>query len=78
MLADVQEFSYKEIQETLGIPIGTVMSRLSRGRQLLRKQLADFAARAGITRGAAQPEAGELSHSHLSGDRSRPDTPLSR
>jgi RNA polymerase sigma-70 factor (ECF subfamily) len=43
MLADVQEFSYKEIQETLGIPIGTVMSRLSRGRQLLRTQLADYA-----------------------------------
>lgn len=39
MLADVQEFSYKEIQETLGIPIGTVMSRLSRGRQLLRAEL---------------------------------------
>jgi RNA polymerase sigma-70 factor (ECF subfamily) len=43
MLADVQEFSYKEIQESLGIPIGTVMSRLSRGRQLLRAQLADHA-----------------------------------
>jgi RNA polymerase sigma-70 factor (ECF subfamily) len=50
MLADVQEFSYKEIQETLGIPIGTVMSRLSRGRQLLRAELADVAMRAGIVR----------------------------
>ncbi len=39
VLADVQEFSYKEIQETLNIPIGTVMSRLSRGRQLLRGEL---------------------------------------
>jgi RNA polymerase sigma-70 factor (ECF subfamily) len=53
MLADVQEFSYKEIQETLGIPAGTVMSRLSRGRQLLRVQLAECATRAGIVRGAA-------------------------
>ena len=52
MLADVQEFSYKEIHDTLGIPIGTVMSRLSRGRQLLRAQLADCGVRAGIVHGA--------------------------
>ena len=51
LLCDVQEFSYKEIQEALGIPIGTVMSRLSRGRQLLRSQLANCVARAGIVRG---------------------------
>jgi RNA polymerase sigma-70 factor (ECF subfamily) len=43
MLADVHEFSYREIQETLGIPIGTVMSRLSRGRDYLRAQLAPLA-----------------------------------
>jgi RNA polymerase sigma-70 factor, ECF subfamily len=42
LLSDVYEFSYKEIQETLGIPPGTVMSRLSRGRQLLRRQLTKF------------------------------------
>src|ERR1051326_1114960 len=54
MLAEVQEFSYQEIQETLGIPVGAVMSRLSRGRQMLRAQLAECGARAGIVRGAAR------------------------
>ena len=49
LLADVQEFSYREIQEVLGIPIGTVMSRLSRGRKLLRASLADFAPTSSVT-----------------------------
>jgi RNA polymerase sigma-70 factor (ECF subfamily) len=39
LLADVHEFHYREIQETLHIPIGTVMSRLSRGRRKLRDKL---------------------------------------
>lgn len=42
ILADVQEFPYKEISETLKIPIGTVMSRLSRGRKILRGELAQL------------------------------------
>lgn len=41
LLADVQEFSYKEIADTLDIPVGTVMSRLFRGRKALQKQLKD-------------------------------------
>ena len=39
LLADVQEFSYKEVATMLEIPVGTVMSRLSRGRKHLREQL---------------------------------------
>jgi RNA polymerase sigma-70 factor, ECF subfamily len=38
-LRDVEEFSYAEIAEMLGIPIGTVMSRISRGRRLLFERL---------------------------------------
>ena len=60
MLCDVQEFSYKEVQQTLGIPIGTVMSRLSRGRQLLRAQLADCASQAGVVRGPARAARAQL------------------
>lgn len=40
LMADVEEFTYKEIAETLKIPVGTVMSRLSRGRRSLREELA--------------------------------------
>lgn len=49
-LADVEGFSYKEIAAILGIPIGTVMSRLHRGRRILRSKLADYAAEYGIGR----------------------------
>jgi len=48
VLSDVEEFSYKEVAEFLGVPIGTVMSRLHRGRKLLRQQLTDYAGNFGI------------------------------
>ncbi len=49
-LVDVEGFSYKEAAEIMGTPIGTVMSRLNRGRSLLREALAGYAAERGIAR----------------------------
>ena len=48
LLADVEGFAYKEIAEILDVPIGTVMSRLHRGRKALQKELYDFAERRGL------------------------------
>ncbi|MDP9834809.1 RNA polymerase sigma-70 factor (ECF subfamily) [Gleimia europaea] len=48
LLADVEGFSYKEIAEIMGTPVGTVMSRIYRGRAQLRTALADYAKRMGI------------------------------
>lgn len=48
LLALMEEMSYKEISSALSIPIGTVMSRLHRGRKLLQADLVEFATRKGI------------------------------
>lgn len=53
LLADVEGFSYKEIAEILDIPIGTVMSRLHRGRKALQARLFDYAVTHGL---AERPE----------------------
>jgi RNA polymerase sigma-70 factor, ECF subfamily len=48
LLADVQDFSYKEIAQILDIPIGTVMSRLHRGRKAMQRRLVDVARERGM------------------------------
>jgi len=48
LLADVEGFSYKEISEITDVPIGTVMSRIHRGRRALQKTLFDTAAARGL------------------------------
>ena len=50
ILADLEGLTYKEVAQALGCPVGTVMSRLSRGRARLRRALADFARQHGYAR----------------------------
>ena len=55
LLADVEGFSYKEIAEILDVPIGTVMSRLHRGRKALQKALHEFGQQRGLVKTADSP-----------------------
>lgn len=48
LLADVQDFTYQEIADMLDVPLGTVMSRLHRGRKALQKALVGFAEERGL------------------------------
>jgi RNA polymerase sigma-70 factor (ECF subfamily) len=55
VLADVEGFSYQEIAQALEIEVGTVRSRLSRGRSLLQKALWEYAQEAGLVAGRPRP-----------------------
>lgn len=56
ILCDLEELSYKEIADVMDCPVGTVMSRLYRGRRLLQEQLLRYAAEHGIGPGAADAD----------------------
>ena len=63
ILCDVEEFSYEEIAEIMGCPIGTVMSRLHRGRKLLQRSLYEHALALGIVKGESRVGGGASAES---------------
>ncbi len=60
LFADLQDFSYKEIAEIMDCPIGTVMSRLYRGRRMLQKVLVDYAVKSGCLQMDPRQDEGDL------------------
>ncbi len=60
VLSDLHDFSYKEIAEIMDCPVGTVMSRIHRGRRLLQKQLFEYAQEQGIIEVPSEVSDGEV------------------
>ncbi len=60
VLCDVEEFSYREIADIMDCPVGTVMSRLHRGRKLLQTALREHAVRAGIIKELPSETGGQV------------------
>jgi RNA polymerase sigma-70 factor (ECF subfamily) len=71
ILRDVEEMSYEEISEVLQISLGTVKSRITRGRQALRKLLAGYVREVGAEMGLLAPHEQEEAQSDRIGHRSR-------
>jgi RNA polymerase sigma-70 factor (ECF subfamily) len=74
VLSDVEELSYKEIADAMGCPIGTVMSRLHRGRRMLQKTLREHAIALGIVsenEAAVAPRSSDASPADLAAYRRR-------
>jgi RNA polymerase sigma-70 factor (ECF subfamily) len=71
LLADLQDFQYKEIADIMDCPIGTVMSRLYRGRRILRDKLSSYAEGEGVV--SLQDEADDADEADASDDESASD-----
>jgi RNA polymerase sigma-70 factor (ECF subfamily) len=67
VLSDIEGFSYAEMAEIMDVPMGTVMSRLHRGRKALQKRLWELAKDRGIVRGARPPGAASESKAEQQG-----------
>ena len=73
ILADLEDFSYKEIAEIMDCPAGTVMSRLYRGRKLLQKQLLEYA----VAQGIVSPQAAAPALAQKAEQLAAADAPIS-
>jgi RNA polymerase sigma-70 factor, ECF subfamily len=67
MLSDIEGFSYAEMAEIMDVPMGTVMSRLHRGRKALQKRLWELATERGIVRNGAKPGSARRAASETKG-----------